>query len=152
MEHIDFNCIFCAIVAGRAPAALIYENADAMAFLDIHPIAEGHILVIPKKHCRNLFDFDDASGQAIMHTARVVARAMRIALNADGMNLFQSSERAGGQDVFHFHFHLIPRFHGDGIMAREGNDRMLRWRARGNPTREELAAIADRIRAQIRDE
>ena len=149
MDHIDFNCIFCAIAAKRAPAALVYESSDALAFLDIHPITQGHVLVIPKKHCRNLFDIDDASGKSAMHAARVVARAMRMAFNADGMNLFQSSERAGGQDVFHFHFHLIPRFQSDGLMARDGNDRLMRWRARGNPTPAELDAIAEKIRAQV---
>ncbi len=160
MEHqepeslgaFDFNCIFCAIAGGRAPAAMVYDSPDALAFLDIHPIAQGHVLVIPKKHCRNLFDIDDASGQAVMHAARVVARAMRVAFNADGMNLFQSSERAGGQDVFHFHFHLIPRFRDDGLMSRQGNDRLMAWRSRGNPTPEELAATAERIREHVRED
>ncbi len=152
MENVDFNCIFCAIAAKRAPASLVFESSDAVAFLDIRPITEGHTLIIPRKHCRNLFDFDDSSGQGIMRAARTVARAMRAAMNADGLNLFQSSERAGGQDVFHFHFHLIPRFMGDGLMARDGNDRMMRWRARGNPTQAELEAVADRIRAHIKDE
>ncbi|MBI4791035.1 MAG: HIT family protein [Chloroflexi bacterium] len=149
MNHVDFNCIFCAIAAKRAPAAFVYESTDALGFLDIHPITEGHLLIVPRKHCRNLFDIDDASGKSVMHAARVVARGMRAAFNADGMNLFQSSERAGGQDVFHFHFHLLPRFFGDGLMARDGHDRMMRWRARGNPTQADLDAIAEKIRAHI---
>jgi histidine triad (HIT) family protein len=152
MEPVDFNCTFCAIAAKCAPAAMVYEDADVVAFLDIHPITEGHTLVIPRKHCRNLFDFDDASGKGIMHASRAVARALRAALNADGMNLFQSSERAGGQDVFHFHFHLVPRLLNDGLMAREGNDRLMRWRARGNPTRAELDAVAQKIRAHVVDD
>ncbi len=151
MEHVDFNCIFCAIAAKRAPAAIVYESAEALAFLDIHPIAHGHALVIPRQHSRNLFDFDDASAQGVMHAARVVARALRVALMADGMNLFQSSERAGGQDVFHFHFHLLPRFQGDGLLSRQGNDRLLQWRSKGNPTPAELEAIAAQIRAEIRE-
>ncbi len=151
MEHVDFNCIFCAIAAKRAPAAIVYESPEALAFLDIHPITQGHILVIPRKHSRNLFDFDDASAQGVMHAARVVARALRVALNAEGMNLFQSSERVGGQDVFHFHFHLLPRFQGDGLLSRQGNDRLLQWRSKGNPTPAELEAIAGKIRAEIRD-
>ncbi len=149
---VNFNCIFCAIAAKRAPAALVYESPDALAFLDIHPITEGHVLVIPRKHCRNLFDIDDSCGKGVMHAARVVARGLKIAFNADGMNLFQSSERAGGQDVFHFHFHLLPRFNGDGLMAREGNDRLMRWRARGNPTPEDLARIAEKIRVNIAED
>lgn len=152
MDHVDFNCIFCAIAARRAPAAIVYENPKVLAFLDIHPITQGHVLIIPKSHCRNLFDFDDANAHAVMHAARVVARGLRAALNADGMNLFNSSERAGGQEVFHFHFHVIPRFEGDGLMARDGNNRTMRWRARGNPSREELDTLAEKIRSYIVDD
>lgn len=150
MDTVDFNCIFCAIAARRAPAALIYENEHALAFLDLHPIVEGHTLIIPREHARNLFDFDDASGQGVMRAARIVARAVRATYNADGMNLFQSSERAAGQDVFHFHFHPVPRFANDGLMGtRDGGERITRWRARGNPARAELDAIAAHIRAHI---
>ncbi len=151
MEHVDFNCIFCAIAARRAPSALVYSNPEALSFLDIHPITQGHMLVIPRKHCRNLFDFDDDSAQSVMHAARVSARALRAALNADGMNLFQSSERAGGQEVFHFHFHLLPRFQGDGLLSRQGNERTLQWRSRGNPSPSELETMAAKIRAEIKD-
>lgn len=149
MDRVDFNCIFCAIAAKRAPAALVYENEQAMSFLDIHPITEGHILVIPRKHCRNLFDFNDMDAQAVMHAARMSARALRAALNADGMNLFQSSERAAGQDVFHFHFHLLPRFQDDKLLTREGNQHFMSRRLRGNPAADELAAVAAKIRAQL---
>ena len=79
MEQVDYNCIFCAIAAKRAPAAIVYESVDALAFLDIHPVVEGHMLVIPKKHCRNLFDLDDECGKAVMHASRVVAaRSARV--------------------------------------------------------------------------
>ncbi len=152
MENVDFNCIFCAIAAKRAPAALIYESAGALAVLDIHPVVEGHTLVIPKRHSRNLFDLDDDSGKAVMHASRVVARALRAAFNADGLTVLQSNERAGGQAVFHYHSHLAPRFIGDGLMSREGNDRRMQWRARGNPSREELEKIAEKIRAHVKDE
>lgn len=149
MDYVDFNCIFCAIAAKRAPAAIVYESPEALAFLDIHPITQGHMLVIPKRHCRNLFDFDDSWGQGMMHATRVVARALRTTFQADGMNLFQSNERAGGQDVFHFHFHLIPRFQGDGVMARDGNDRLIQWRARTRATPEELQTLAEKIRTNV---
>jgi histidine triad (HIT) family protein len=152
MEKVDFNCIFCAIAAKRAPAATVYESADALAFLDIHPVVQGHTLVIPKKHCRNLFDLDDECGIAVMHASRVVARALRAAFNADGLTVLQSNERAGGQAVFHYHTHLAPRFIGDGLMSREGHDRQMRWRARGNPTLDELEQIAQKIRAYVKDE
>jgi histidine triad (HIT) family protein len=152
MPDVDFNCIFCAIAAKRAPAAIVYESDGALAFLDIHPVVEGHTLVIPKKHSRNLFDLDDASGAAVMHASRVVARALRAAYHADGLTVLQSNERAGGQDVFHYHAHLAPRFIGDGLMSRDANERRLQWRVHGTPSREELEAIAAKIRAQIREE
>lgn len=152
MEHVDYNCVFCAIVAKRAPAAIVYESAEAMAFLDIHPVVEGHTLVVPKKHCRNLFDLDDESGRAVMHASRVVARALRAAFNADGLTVLQSNERAGGQTIFHYHAHLAPRFYNDGLMSRTETERRMQWRARSAPTRAELERIAEKIRAYIKDE
>ncbi len=152
MEHVEFNCIFCAIAAQRAPAAIVYESDGALAFLDIRPIVEGHTLVIPKKHSRNLFDLDDASGTSVMHATRVVARALRAAFNADGLTVLQSSERAGGQQVFHYHQHLAPRFIGDGLMSRDANEARLHWRVHGSPTREELQALADKIRPHIQED
>ena len=152
MEKVDYNCIFCAIAAKRAPAAIVYESADALAFLDIHPVVEGHMLVIPKKHCRNLFDLDDECGKAVAHASRIVARALRAAFNADGLTVLQSNERAGGQAVFHYHAHLAPRFFNDGLMARTETERQLAWRARGNPTNVELEHIAQKIRAHVKDE
>ncbi|MBI5304803.1 MAG: HIT domain-containing protein [Chloroflexi bacterium] len=152
MDNIDFNCIFCAIVARRAPAAMVYENDGALAFLDINPVTQGHTLVIPKKHCRNVFDIDDASGTAVMHASRVVARALRAAFHADGLTILQSNERAGGQAVFHYHAHLAPRFTGDGLMSRNETERRLQWRARAQVSRQELDAIAEQIRAQIKDD
>ena len=152
MGHVDFNCIFCAIAAKHAPAAIVYESADALAFLDIHPVMEGHTLVIPKKHCRNLFDLDDECGKAVTHASRIVARALRAAFNADGLTVLQSNERAGGQAVFHYHAHLAPRFIDDGLMSREDHKRHAQWRARGNPTRDELEQIAQKIRAHVKDE
>ncbi len=152
MEHLDFNCIFCAIVAKRAPADIVYESEGALAFLDIHPVVEGHTLVVPKKHCRNLFDLDDESGRAVMHASRIVARALRAAYNADGLTVLQSNERAGGQQVFHFHAHLAPRFVGDGLMSRSATERRMQWNAQQTPARTELEAIAAKIRAHIKDE
>ncbi len=152
MEKVDYNCIFCAIAAKRAPADIIYESEEALAFLDINPVTQGHTLVIPKKHSRNVFDIDDESGKAVIHASRVVARALRAAFNADGLTILQSSERAGGQMVFHYHAHLAPRFAGDGLMSRDGTDRRMNWHGRQSASREELKQIADKIRAHVKDD
>lgn len=151
MDNIDYNCIFCAIAAKRAPASIVYESDEAMAFLDIHPVVEGHTLVIPKKHCRNIFDLDDESGKAVMRASRIVARALRETFHADGLTILQSNERAGGQAVFHYHAHLAPRFYDDGLMLRTETERRMQWRARGKPSRQELDALAEKIRAHIKD-
>lgn len=151
MDTVDFNCIFCAIAAKRAPASIVYESDEAMAFLDIHPVVEGHTLVIPKKHCRNIFDLDDESGKAVMRAARIVARALRETFNADGLTILQSNERAGGQAIFHYHAHLAPRFYNDGLMSRTETERRLQWRARGKPSRQELDALAEKIRVHVKE-
>ena len=151
MENVDFNCIFCAIAAKRAPASIVYENEDVIAFLDIHPVVEGHTLVVPKKHSRNVFDIDDESGKAVMRASRIVARALRAAFNADGLTILQSNERAGGQAVFHYHAHLAPRFYNDGLMSRTATERRMQWRARGTPSRQDLDALAEKIRAHVKD-
>ena len=109
------GCIFCAIAKGEAPAEIVYEDQATLAFLDINPATLGHTLVIPKVHVRNIFDLDDETAAAAMRTATRVARGLRTALRPDGMNLMQANERAGFQSVFHFHFHLVPRWVGDGL-------------------------------------
>jgi histidine triad (HIT) family protein len=152
MDHVDYNCIFCAIAAKRAPASVVYESENALAFLDINPVVEGHTLVIPKKHSRNIFDIDDESGKAVIHASRVVARALRAAFNADGLTILQSNERAGGQAVFHYHAHLAPRFYHDGLMSRSDTERNLQWRARLKASPAELEKIAEKIRAHIKDD
>ncbi len=109
------DCIFCAIAAHRAPAALICEDEHTLAFLDIHPIARGHTLVIPREHCADIFDLTHEAGCAVMAMAARVARALKGQLAPDGMNLLQSNGRPAGQTVFHFHFHVVPRWADDRL-------------------------------------
>jgi len=139
--NTDPNCIFCKIIARTTPAAFVYENAGAVAFLDMNQNPAGHTLIVTKKHCRNIFDIDDESGRAVMHAARVVANALRAALNADGLTVTQRNERAGGQEVFHYHMHLFPRYHDDDPSAREFQ--------RVSP--KEMEATAQKISANVVD-
>ncbi len=113
MSHRD--CVFCSIIAGRAPAEVVFEDGETLAFMDINPANPGHTLVIPKRHVRNLYELDEETATAAMKTTVRVARAIQRALQPDGMNLVQSNERAGGQEIFHFHIHIIPRWYGDGL-------------------------------------
>lgn len=109
------DCAFCAIVGGEQPAHRVYEGEDAVAFLDVNPVARGHTLVVPREHHETLTDMDQETTEATFAAARTVAEAVESALDPDGLNLVQSSGGAAGQDVFHVHVHLIPRHEGDGV-------------------------------------
>ena len=109
-------CIFCDIVAGDAESFVIASDPHALAFLDINPLGPGHSLVVPTRHVADLFE----GGAAVLaEVAPLVEEASRLLvgrLGADGINLFQSTGAAAGQDVFHFHVHLLPRWKDDGVL------------------------------------
>jgi histidine triad (HIT) family protein len=109
------GCIFCAIIEGRAPAEVVFEDEETMAFMDLHPANPGHTLVVPKKHVPNIYTLDDETGAAVLRTTVRVAKAVKAALQPEGVSLLQTNEPAGGQSVFHFHIHVIPRWLGDGL-------------------------------------
>ena len=109
--------IFRRIILGEIPSYKIYEDAETYAFLDIAPASPGHTLVICKTEVANLFELSDADLIATARTTQRVARAMREKLSADGVNIVQSNGTAAGQEVFHYHVHLIPRWHNDGVFA-----------------------------------
>ena len=109
--------VFRRIILGEIPSYKIYEDAETYAFLDIAPASPGHTLVICKSEVANLYELSDADLIATARTSQRVARAMREQLSADGVNIVQSNGAAAGQEVFHYHVHLIPRWHNDGVFA-----------------------------------
>lgn len=109
------NCIFCKIIKGEIPSHKIYEDAQVFAFLDINPLNKGHTLIIPKKHTKDIFDIDHEDAQAIMSAAKKVAPALISSLGAQGINLLNSNGKDAGQVIFHYHMHVIPRYHEDGV-------------------------------------
>ncbi len=111
----DRECIFCDIVESRAPAHVVFEDGETLAFMDINPANLGHTLVIPKRHVSDIYELDEQTAAAVMKATVRVARAIKKALQPDGMNLVQSNERAASQEIFHFHIHIIPRWYGDGL-------------------------------------
>ncbi|MBU1202287.1 MAG: HIT family protein [Nanoarchaeota archaeon] len=111
------NCLFCKIIKGEIPSTKIYEDDEFYAFLDIKPINQGHTLVVPKKHCRNLLDFPKSEETDLMEFLKKVAKAVTKGVGADGFNLGMNNEGAAGQVVFHAHFHIIPRFKNDGLTS-----------------------------------
>jgi histidine triad (HIT) family protein len=134
------DCVFCAIVAGTAPVSRVYTDADVLAFLDIRPVTPGHLLVIPKRHAPLLADLDEATGARMFRVAMRLARTVRASgLRCEGINLFLADGETAGQEVFHTHLHVIPRFADDGFRIEEDVPAM--------PPRTELDAIAAQLRA-----
>ncbi len=107
------DCIFCKIVAGDIPSHKVYEDDATLAFLDIHPATRGHTLVIPKEHAADLFALSYEAACAAMRSTQVVARILQNVVKPDGINVRQNNGSAAGQDVFHYHVHVIPRWQGD---------------------------------------
>ncbi len=134
----DPNNVFAKILRGELPCHKIYEDEATFAFMDIMPRADGHVLVIPKNGARNILDVSVADLQATIATVQKVARAAKEGMKADGLTIQQFNESAGGQVVFHLHFHILPRW--------EGVD--LRPPGRMAPD-EALAKHAERIRAAL---
>ena len=103
------DTIFMKIIRREIPADIVYEDEDTLAFLDAKPVVPGHTLVVPKKYAQNVFDIDDASLAAIMHTVRKIAPAVRDAVGAHGVHINSNHGAAAGQIIFHMHVHIIPR-------------------------------------------
>ena len=108
------DCLFCKIVVQEIPAYRIYEDATALAFLDIHPKAPGHAMIIPKVHAEKLSDLAEEYVGPLFLAVRRVARVIRERLDADGLTIGINEGRASGQAVEHLHVHVLPRFEGDG--------------------------------------
>jgi len=138
------DCIFCKIVKGEIPSSKVFETAEILAFLDIGPINKGHALVIPKAHYANLWEIPQELGQELLAAMQAVGKAVMDATGADGLNVGMNNFEAAGQLVFHAHFHLVPRFEGDGFKL---------WPPGKYQDMDEMAALAKAIRSktQLRD-
>jgi len=115
----DPQCIFCRIVRGEAEASVVYRDDRVWAFLDLHPLTPGHLLVVPTQHAAGLDGLDDPTASAMMVAGKRLAQALRRPpLGVAGVNLVLSDGAAAGQEVFHCHLHVIPRRAGDGFGFR----------------------------------
>ncbi len=137
-SYDDAN-VFAKILRGEIPAHVVYEDDKTLAFMDVMPAVDGHVLVIPKAKARNLLDVRPADLAAVIATVQKIAQAAETAFAADGITLQQFSEAAGGQEVFHLHFHVMPRQAADHVrkMPRPFADQKV------------LAAHAERLRAAL---
>lgn len=139
------HCIFCDIIQGAAEVSMCYEDSDALAFMDIQPVNAGHTLVVPRQHFESFEDLPQDLGMHLFEVAMRLGPVIRRVSATEGMNLVVSSGTAAGQDVYHFHIHLIPRRAGDGFEVD------LPFSGSSVPDRTQLDAMAARIIATLRD-
>ena len=136
------DCLFCRILAGIEPASFVYRDDLCSAFMDILPINTGHVLVIPNRHAANLAELNPEDGAHLFRVAQRIAAALRMTdMRCEGVNLFLADGVAAGQEVFHVHLHVLPRFAHDGFGFRRGSP--------GSSSRSELDTIADQLRQHL---
>src|SRR5690606_13588944 len=110
------KCGFCEIIAGRAPAYILYESEKVIAFLDINPVTSGHTLVVPREHIMRLDDIKDPSLMQEMMAAMIhLSRRMINRGICEDFSVLQANGKWASQGISHVHFHLIPRYEGDGV-------------------------------------
>lgn len=118
------DCIFCAIIAGRAPAHRVYEDDRILIFMDLFPAHAGHTLIVPKRHGENLFEVEAGDLDAIISASVSLGEALKRVFAPDGIAVIQLNGAAAGQTVFHYHMHLIPRMEGEpfGVHGKKQGD------------------------------
>ncbi|PIQ77227.1 HIT family protein [Candidatus Peregrinibacteria bacterium CG11_big_fil_rev_8_21_14_0_20_46_8] len=139
------NCTFCKIITGDLPSSKIYEDKELLAFLDIQPVNKGHVLVIPKQHKELMTELDDKILGSMIALSKKINQAMRKSdIKLEGINLFLADGEAAGQEVFHAHLHVIPRFKNDGFgfTFPEGYT--------NKPSRDELDLISQKIQLHLK--
>lgn len=139
---MEKNCIFCKIIKSDLPSSVVFENDEVLAIMDINPINFGHVLVMPKKHYQSLREVPTELSQKIFAVVTKIEKALweidRI--KCEGTNILQNNGRSAWQEVFHLHFHIIPRFAGDNFR--------IKYVAK-KPERVELDAVCGAIRGKI---
>jgi histidine triad (HIT) family protein len=140
---VSADCLFCSIVSGQVEGSRVYADERVIAFLDIKPVTTGHTLVVPRRHGAYLAELDPEDGGALFNAGMTVAAALRKSgLPCEGVNFWLADGEAAGQEVFHVHLHVVPRFTGDGFGLRFPPDYRVRERA-------ELDETAARIRSAL---
>lgn len=138
------DCVICKLVAGVLEVSIIHQDDVCVAFMDIQPINPGHALVVPRRHAPALADLEAEDGAQIFRVAQRVAAALRnCGVRCEGVNFFLADGEAAGQEVFHVHLHVFPRYSGDGFGLNLPPDYQHR------PAREELNEIAQRMRDEL---
>ena len=133
------DCLFCKIVRGDIPSYRVYEDGDFLAFLDRFPRGMGHTLIVPKEHFDDLFDLPPELAGRLLPLAQRLAGRIKEATGCEGLNLVQNNGEASGQEVGHFHLHLVPRFLDDGVLLNSAKGRM-------DPGAEEFEVMLGKLR------
>jgi histidine triad (HIT) family protein len=134
------DCVFCDILAGEEEASFVYRDEQCAAFMDIQPVNPGHVLVVPNDHAADLAELEPEIGASMFILAQRLAAALRDSgLRCEGVNLFLADGPVAGQDVFHVHLHVLPRFRGDGFGLKFAPSYFQR------PPRSALDEAAERI-------
>ena len=139
------HCTFCELIRGSAEVSICHEDADAIAFMDIQPVNNGHVLVVPREHHESLLDVPEALGLHLFKVTMRLANAIRSVTGSNDLNIVVNSGAAAGQDEPHYHVHIIPRMEGDGF------DIPLPFNGSQMPDRTVLDAYAVRIISALRD-
>ncbi|RSL34375.1 HIT family protein [Salibacterium salarium] len=142
MTH-DSNCIFCKIVSGDIPAAVVYEDDTVIAFADLGQATKGHTLLIPKEHQENIFELKEDTAAYLFKTAPKIANAIKEAFQPEGLNLINNNGKAASQSVFHYHLHFIPRYGPDDGFEPTFKDNSSEYSA------EDLQAVAKNINRHL---
>jgi histidine triad (HIT) family protein len=145
MHRPEAHCAFCDLIQGAAEVSICYEDSDALAFMDIQPVNAGHVLVVPRAHYESLLDIPRELAMHLFDVALQLGPVVRDVSAADGTNIIVNSGAAAGQDVFHYHVHVIPRRPGDGFEVQ------LPFPESELPDRGHLDAMAARIIAATRN-
>jgi histidine triad (HIT) family protein len=122
MDELKDDCIFCKIIKKDVPCYKIYENEYVLAFLDAFPTFKGHTLVVSKKHFVNVFDCEDKYLEEISKALKLISNHYVSVLGCQGVNIMNASGECAQQSVFHLHFHIAPRFEGDGLIIWPSTD------------------------------
>lgn len=139
------HCSFCDIIHGAAEVSICFEDSDSMAFMDIQPVNSGHILVVPKQHYESLVDIPPRLAMHLFNVAMHLEGVVRKVTGCADANLVVNSGHRAGQDIFHYHVHVIPRRAGDGF------DIPLPFGGSEMPGRQQLDAMAAQVIAALRD-
>ena len=136
------DCLFCAIMDGELPSYKLYEDEYFYVMLDRFPKCLGHVLILPKRHAAHIFDMREEESQRLFPLAQKIAAAMQKSLNFTGLNLLQNNGEAAGQEVNHFHLHLIPRYDGDNMAIQY---------KRQDPSEAEFEEMVEKVKKALQE-